>query len=327
MRKKFEYSLVLGIIIGLIALSLSPFKYNYLLPGVALILGAIITNLGATEVHKYSKKHLSTIMSYAIICTGFGFNIHTILQVGANGIIYTLSTIVFTIGFGLLLGYLLKIEGKTSTLIAMGTAICGGSAIAAISPIIQAKEEQIAVSMSCVFLLNLVALFIFPFLGHQLHFDQTQFGLFSGIAIHDTSSVVASCMSYGAQALFIGTTIKLSRALWIIPIAIVTSLVYNRINHKHAHLNTAKIKKPWFILWFMLAATLVTFVPSLRDFGNHVKEVGTSLFIVSLFLVGCNTSFDSIKSVGIKAIIQGVVLWLSVIIIVVTGINFGLIHL
>jgi uncharacterized integral membrane protein (TIGR00698 family) len=204
---------------------------------------------------------------------------------------------------GLGLGYLIHVQQKPSFLISAGTAICGGSAIAAVGPIAQANEEEMAVSLGTVFILNSVALFLFPVIGLALHMSQTQFGLWAALAIHDTSSVVGATAKYGAEALAVGTTIKLARALWIVPLAAVTAIVLK---------SKARIQWPWFILLFCLAALLNTLLPAYTGtFGilNHLGRIGLTL---TLFLIGTSLSKQTLAKVGVRPLLQGLILWLIV---------------
>lgn len=320
--KIISFGLIILILLGL---NYSSFSFKHFLPGIALICGMILTGIQNDEfIGHQSKLWSSKVLSYAIIFLGFGFNLGNILKAGAAGLGYTVISICGTLIVGLLIGRMLKNNGKISMLISSGTAICGGSAIAAIAPVIRASHEQTAVAMGAVFLLNAVGLILFPFLGHHLELSQTQFGLLAALAIHDTSSVVGSTLAYGPQALMVGTTVKLVRALWIIPVSLVIAIVYSRQNkHEAGH---GKTPKPWFILWFICASLLVTIVPGLTQAGQHLKEFGESLFIVALFLIGYNVSFKSLKAVGAPVLIQAVSLWIIVSVLVISALKTGLLH-
>jgi uncharacterized integral membrane protein (TIGR00698 family) len=291
-------------------------------PSLALITGVIIS---FTTSFDYAKKKLTgmstKVLSYAIILLGFGLNFRVIIEAGVSGLGYTVVSIFGSIIIGLLLGRLLKNDGKTSVLVTVGTAICGGSAIAAIAPSIKANNDQVAISLGIVFILNGICLILFPILGHILDLSQHQFGVLSALAIHDTSSVVGATSAYGQESLVVGTTIKLVRALWIIPVAIMFAIFYSKDIHPHA----PKAKKPWFILWFMCASILVTVFPSLQEMGTMLKHIGESLFVVALFLVGYGISFSAIKTVGFRVMLQGVILWLIVTTAVIWSIMSGLI--
>jgi len=217
------------------------------------------------------------LLQASVVALGFGMNLHEVLHAGQSGFVYTALSITGAMLLGLGLGYLIHVQKKPSFLISAGTAICGGSAIAAVGPIAEANEEEMAVSLGTVFILNSVALFLFPVIGLALHMSQTQFGLWSALAIHDTSSVVGATAKYGAAALAVGTTIKLARALWIVPLSAVTAIFLK---------SKARIQWPWFILFFCFAALLNTLLPSYSGaFGalNHLGRIGLT---VTLFLIG-----------------------------------------
>jgi len=313
------------IIILLLMLNFSEFSFKHFLPGIALLIGIVLTAIQNDEaIAHYSKLWSSKVLSYAIIFLGFGFNLTNILKAGMAGIGYTVISIGGTLALGLLLGKWLKNQSKISTLISAGTAICGGSAIAAIAPVIRATHAETAVAMGAIFLLNAVGLILFPVIGHHLELSQNEFGLLSALAIHDTSSVVGSCLAYGSQALMVGTTVKLVRALWIIPVSLIFAAIYSKRNHEEVH--TGKTRKPWFILWFILASLTVTIMPSLQPIGIHLKSFGESLFVIALFLIGYNVSFKNIKAVGAKVFIQAVILWVSVSILVIGALKLNLLH-
>jgi uncharacterized integral membrane protein (TIGR00698 family) len=255
-------------------------------------------------------------------------NAATALRAGKEGLVFAVASITGTLGFGLLLGRLFHIEKKTSLLIAGGTAICGGSAIAALSPVIRAEERQVSVALGTIFILNSVALFLFPFVGHLLHLSQTQFGLWSAIAIHDTSSVVGAAGRYGPEALQIATTVKLARALWIIPVSLLAALFFrprrsNAPGHSGAHsanshsgipandsrpTPTAKIKIPWFIGLFILAILLNTWLP-MPAISHTLVQASHAGLTLTLFLIGSGLSMQVLKNTGVRPLLQGVILW------------------
>ena len=230
-------------------------------------------------------------------------NLHQVVQAGRSGFLYTVVGISFALAAGMGLGKLLQVPGTPAFLISAGTAICGGSAIAAVGPITQASEEEMAVSLGTVFVLNSVALLIFPAIGHSLNLSQPQFGLWAALAIHDTSSVVGAAKQYGAVALAIATTVKLARALWIVPLSLGTALVRGA---------KAKIQWPWFIALFCLAAVCNTYLPSgAAAYGLPVKAAKIGL-TVTLFLIGSGISLRTLKQVGYRPLLQGVLLWMLV---------------
>ena len=319
---RFIFILVIAILLGL---NYIEFQHKTFLPGVALVLGIILTSLMPEPSLSHQSKAWSTkTLNVAIILLGFGFNLSNILKAGLAGLGYTVISIAGTLIIGLVIGRFLNNNGKISTLLSCGTAICGGSAIAAISPVIRAKPEQTAVAMGTIFLLNAVGLLIFPFIGHELNLSGQQFGLLAALAIHDTSSVVGSCISYGQNSVVTGTTVKLVRALWIIPITLIIAVIYSRVSHhEEGH---GKTKKPWFILWFILASLTVTIFPQLTSIGLKLKHIGESLFIIALFLIGYNVSWNNMKVVGLKIFTQAVSLWIIVSVLVILALKFGLLN-
>ena len=234
---------------------------------------------------------------------GFGMNLRDVWRVGRSGVVYTAFSIAAVLTIGLLAGKLLKVGQTQSFLISAGTAICGGSAIAAMAPIIDAEEEQIAVSLGTVFVLNSVALLIFPALGWKLHLSQQQFGLWSALAIHDTSSVVGAAARFGSVALLIGTTVKLARALWIIPVSLGTA-AFRR--------SSRPIQFPWFIGLFCLACLVSSLLPGLRQVFHALSGAGKLGLTVTLFLIGTGISRATLKQVGLRPMIQGLVVWAAI---------------
>jgi len=276
---------------------------GFLSPPIALLIGLIF---GLTVAHPYpadSGELAKFLLKASVVALGFGMNLHEVLRAGRSGFLYTAGSITFALLVGLLLGRLFKVEKTAAFLITAGTAICGGSAIAAVAPIVQANDEEIAISMGTVFILNSVALFLFPPIGWALHLSQEQFGLWSALAIHDTSSVVGATARYGAVALVVGTTIKLARALWIVPLAIGTAA---------AKKTKGQIQWPWFILFFCLAAVVNAYFPVLAKFNASLSTLGRLGLTATLYLIGTGLSRATIKKVGIRPFLQGVVLWIIV---------------
>ncbi len=272
-------------------------------PPLAL-LGGLVYGLSAEHpFHVESKRLAKFLLQASVVALGFGMNLHAVLHAGRSGFLYTAVSITTVMLLGLAFGYMLQVGKKSAFLISAGTAICGGSAIAAVGPIAEASEEEMAVSLGAVFILNSVALFLFPLVGYALHMTQAQFGLWSALAIHDTSSVVGATAKYGATALAIGTTIKLARTLWIVPLSFVTALTVK---------SKARIQWPWFILLFCLAALLNTLLPAFTPtFGvlNHLGKIGLT---VTLFLIGTGLNKQTLKSVGTRPLLQGLALWIIV---------------
>jgi uncharacterized integral membrane protein (TIGR00698 family) len=287
-------------------------------PPIALLCG-LIYGLAFAHPYRADAHKLSTFLLQAsIVALGFGMNLQEVIRAGRHGFVYTAMSITFALVVGLALGRLFKVQNIPSLLISAGTAICGGSAIAAIAPVVNAGEEEMAVSLGTVFVLNSVALFLFPAIGYALHLSQTQFGLWSALAIHDTSSVVGATAKYGAQALTVGTTIKLARALWIVPLAFAVALLNK---------GKAKIKWPWFILLFCLAAVAATYLPLFSAAYPKLSNLGKVGLTVTLYLIGTGISRSTLKEVGVRPLLQGIVLWAIVGTLSLALIRYGYISL
>jgi uncharacterized integral membrane protein (TIGR00698 family) len=286
-------------------------------PPVAL-LGGLIYGLSVAHPFHVESKHLAKFLLQAsVIGLGFGMNLHEVIQAGRSGFLYTAGSITAAMLLGLGLGYLIHVSKKASFLISAGTAICGGSAIAAVGPIAGASEEEMAVSLGAVFILNSVALFLFPVIGFALHMSQTQFGLWSALAIHDTSSVVGATARYGSAALAVGTTVKLARALWIVPLSVVTAVVLK---------SKSRIQWPWFILFFCLAALLNTLLPVFGAVFSGISHLGRIGLTVTLFLIGTGLNKQTLLDVGARPLLQGLTLWIIVGASTLALILFGLIR-
>ncbi len=272
-------------------------------PPVALALGLAFGLLFSHPFARESARFSRILLQSSVVGLGFGMNLHAVLHAGRSGFIYTLLSISVAMLAGMALGRLLKVERISAYLISTGTAICGGSAIAAVGPITGASDEQMAVSLGTVFVLNSVALLTFPAIGASLKLTQTQFGLWAALAIHDTSSVVGAAAKYGLSALQVGTTVKLARALWIVPLALGTAVI------KHAK---AKIQWPWFIALFCLAALCNTYTPAGAPLYGFLSKLARIGLTVTLYLIGTGLSIATLKRVGHRPLIQGVLLWLLV---------------
>jgi uncharacterized integral membrane protein (TIGR00698 family) len=276
---------------------------GYVSPPIALLMGIAF---GLALPHPFlaeSRKGSRFLLQGSVVALGFGMNLHEVLRAGHNGFLYTAAGISFAICSGLLLGGWLHVRGNSSYLITVGTAICGGSAIAAVGPVLQADPEEMAVSLGTIFVLNSLALLIFPPLGFALHLSQSQFGLWAALAIHDTSSVVGAAARYGSEALLIGTTVKLARALWIVPVALATAAI------KH---NKTKLQLPWFILLFCLAAVVNTYAQSASEVTHALFVAGRVGLVATLFLIGTGISRATLVSIGWRPLLMGVLLWLIV---------------
>ena len=268
------------------------------------LLGGLIYGLTLTHPFHIESKQLSKFLLQAsVVGLGFGMNLHEVVHAGRSGFAYTAVSITTVMLLGLGLGYVIRVSKKSSFLIAAGTAICGGSAIAAVGPIAEANEEEMAVSLGAVFILNSIALFLFPAIGFALHMSQSQFGLWSALAIHDTSSVVGATARFGAVALSVGTTVKLARALWIVPLSIATAVTLK---------SKAKIQWPWFILLFCIAALLNTLLPTFNPAFATFSRLGKIGLTVTLFLIGTGLNKQTLKKVGVRPLLQGLTLWIIV---------------
>jgi uncharacterized integral membrane protein (TIGR00698 family) len=273
-------------------------------PPVALLMGLVIAQFVGHPYLHLNHKATHILLQVSVVGLGFGMNVGSALKAGKQGILFTIISIISTLIAGFLMGKIFKIEKKTSYLISAGTAICGGSAIAAIAPVIKAEEKQISVALGTVFILNAIALFLFPVIGHALNLSQAQFGLWCAIAIHDTSSVVGAAGKYGAEALEVATTVKLARALWIIPVAFLSAFIFK---HK-----SSKLKVPYFIGLFIGAMIINTYVPGIQVFSRYAVYIAKSGLTLTLFLIGCGLSREVLQSVGVKPMIQGVILWVGI---------------
>ena len=281
-------------------------------PPVALV-GGIAYGFSVEHPLRSEASSLAKLLlQLAVILLGFGMNLHQVIHAGKSGFVYSAVSITVAVTLGLALGKFLKIGGKASYLITMGTAICGGSAIAALAPITDANEEEISISMGTVFLLNSVALLLFPVVGWKLHLSQNQFGLWAALAIHDTSSVVGAAAKYGDQALAIGTAVKLARALWIVPISLLTAIAMGRIAKNRGSAQNRTIKIPWFIFLFILASVASTYVTRFAHFYGDMNHLGKLGLTATLFLIGTSLSQKTIRQVGFRPLVQGVALWIVV---------------
>jgi uncharacterized integral membrane protein (TIGR00698 family) len=266
---------------------------------IGLTFGLLFRNPFAAPAAKFSR----VLLQASVVGLGFGMNLHDVVHAGRSGFLYTLLGIVFGMTAGMTLGALLKVQRKPAFLISTGTAICGGSAIAAVGPVAGASSEEMAVSLGTIFVLNSVALLTFPFIGSFFKLSQPQFGLWAALAIHDTSSVVGAAAKNGAVALAVGTTVKLARALWIVPMTLGTAL---------ARHTKAKIQWPWFIALFCLAAVFNTYVGAGSTIYPWIGKAARIGMTVTLFLIGTTISIATLKQVGPRPLLQGILLWLLV---------------
>ena len=279
---------------------------SWVTPPVALFLGLAFALVFGQPFPGFNKKMSKKLLQYSVVGLGFGMNIEASLASGKEGMLFTIVSVFGTLLIGWLIGRkMLKVDRNTSYLISSGTAICGGSAIAAVGPVIKAKDSEMSVALGTVFILNAIALFLFPAIGKLLGLDEQQFGTWAAIAIHDTSSVVGAGAAYGEEALKVATTIKLTRALWIIPVAFLTSFIFRT--------KGSKVNIPWFILFFVLAMVANTYL--LCDYpqiGTVVSGISRKCLTITMFFIGASLSPSVLKSVGVKPLVQGVLLWVII---------------
>ena len=282
------------------------FLSTWVTPPVVLFIGLVFALLCGQAYPTFNKNISKKLLQYSVIGLGFGMNLQASLASGKEGMLFTIISVIGTLLIGMFIGCkVLKLNRNTSYLISSGTAICGGSAIAAVGPIIKAKDTDMSMALATVFILNAIGLFLFPALGHWLGLSQQEFGTWAAIAIHDTSSVVGAGAAYGEEALQVATTIKLTRALWIIPLALVTSVIFRS--------DGKKITIPWFILFFIVAMLINTYL--LTDYpevGKFIADIARKGLIITMFFIGASLSVDVIKSVGIRPLLQGILLWIII---------------
>lgn len=302
------------IYIAAIILLAFPFKMfgveDFLTPAVALFAGLVFAFIFPMPFPKFNKKGSKYLLQASVVGLGFGMNVTQALKSGADGMMFTIVSVIGVMAFGIMLGYWLHIQRKTAYLISSGTAICGGSAIAAVGPVLKADDHEMAVSLGVIFILNAIALFIFPPIGHYFDMGQAQFGTWAAIAIHDTSSVVGAGDAYGREACQIATLIKCTRALWIIPLAFVTMFIFRDKDSKG-------ISIPWFIFLFVLAMVVNTYLIS-PNMGEHnaltdgIVYISKKALVVTLFFIGAGLSIGMIKKVGIKPLLLAIMLWIII---------------
>jgi uncharacterized integral membrane protein (TIGR00698 family) len=288
------------IFIATALLSLCPF----ISPVISLTLGILLAQLIPHPYPATSQKVTQQLLKISIIALGFSMNTSSVIKSGQEGILFTIASIFIVLTIGYVIGKSLKIDFKTSSLISAGTAICGGSAIAALSPVIRANEKQISIALGTVFILNALALVVFPTIGHYFNLSQSQFGLWCAISIHDTSSVVGAASKYGEQALQIATTVKLARALWIIPVSLAATYLFKT--------DKTKIQIPYFIGLFILAILANTYIPFFAKVGHYTTPLAKALLSLTLFLIGSGLPLKTLKNIGLNPFLQGTVLWILI---------------
>ena len=273
-------------------------------PPIALALGLALALIIGHPFPARNSKATRLLLQISVVALGFGMNLQKVVEAGRTGFVFTIATIAGTLLLGYLAGRAMGIPPTTAHLISSGTAICGGSAIAAVGPVVGATDEEMSVALGTVFILNSVALFIFPAIGHHFGLTQTQFGVWAAIAIHDTSSVVGAAAKYGTEALQIATTVKLTRALWIVPVALLTALAFKK--------KSTRVVIPWFILWFVVASVIRTYVPAPSGVWTFLTSMARVGLTLTLFLIGAGLSRKSIAAVGVRPMVLGVLLWIVI---------------
>lgn len=290
------------------------FGASFLLsPAVALFLGIAFALTLGNPFAGASKKVSKHLLQYCVVGLGFGMNFHDSMAAGRDGMLFTVVSVVAVMLAGVVLGRLLGVGRKSGYLISSGTAICGGSAIAAVAPVIDADENETSLSLATIFVLNAVALFLFPAVGRWLCLSQSEFGTWAAIAIHDTSSVVGAGAAYGEEALRIATTVKLTRALWIIPLSLVSMLVFRQ--------KGVKVQIPWFIGWFVVAMLVNTYVALPAWFTGGIATLSHAGLSATLFLIGGGLSLEVIRKVGLRPLVLGIALWALISVLSLTVIR------
>jgi len=294
--------------------------FPFISTGVGLLLGLVLAIAFGNPYLQHTRKLTPKLLSISIVGLGAGMNLAVVARVGSHGILYTIAGITAALAAGALLTRLLGVGRNVGTLISVGTAICGGSAIAAIVPVIRPTDEEASVALATVFFLNAIGLFVFPPIGRAVGLGDTQFGLWAALAIHDTSSVVGAAVAWGGQAVEVATTVKLARALWIVPLTLAISVWHRRTSGESAGKKPAK--RPWFIAGFLIAAALVTYVPVLQPAGQFLAKAARQALVVTLFLIGAGLTRTAIAAVGARPLAMGVALWIAV-----AGLSLGAISL
>ncbi len=274
-------------------------------PAIALFAGIVFALTAKNPYPKYTKKISKYLLQVAVVGLGFGMNLHKSLETGREGMLFTIVSVTGVLIIGYFIGKWLKLTPRLTHLISSGTAICGGSAIAAVAPIVDADDNETSMSLAVIFTLNAIALFIFPSIGHLLGLTQEQFGMWAAIAIHDTSSVVGAGAAYGSEALVVATTVKLTRALWIIPLSFASMFLFRKKGKN-------KISIPWFIFLFVMAMVINTYIDIPQVVLNVIDITSHKFLSITLFLIGGSLSIQAIKAVGVKPVLLGVILWIVI---------------
>lgn len=278
---------------------------DFMTPALALFAGLVFALIFPMPFPKFNKKGSKYLLQASVVGLGFGMNVVTALKSGSEGMMFTIVSVIGVMAFGILIGMWMHLNRKTAYLISSGTAICGGSAIAAVGPVLKADDHEMAVSLGVIFILNAIALFIFPPIGHYFGMTQAQFGTWAAIAIHDTSSVVGAGDAYGAEACQIATLIKCTRALWIIPLAFATMFIFR-------DKKGSKISIPWFISLFVAAMVVNTYCGIPSAVSDTIVYISKKALVVTLFFIGAGLSVGMVKKVGIRPLLLAILLWIII---------------
>lgn len=294
----------------------------FLSPATALLAGLIVAFTIGNPFVAHNKIFTKVLLQASVVGLGFGMNLSEAMEAGKTGLVFTVFSITLTMVLGLVVGRWLKVNVGTRTLISGGTAICGGSAIAAIAPVINARDSDMTVALGTIFSLNALALFVFPPVGTLLGMTDTEFGYWCAIAIHDTSSVVGAAAERSAEALAVATTTKLIRALWIIPLSLVIAVVWNRRQGGNGD-GKRRVAVPWFIFLYVIAMVIATYVPAGERLYGRAVEIARMGMVYTLFLIGSGLSWQSLKEVGVRPILLGVILWVVISVVAAVAIMFN----
>jgi uncharacterized integral membrane protein (TIGR00698 family) len=290
--------------------------------GEGLLLGLVLALVFGNPYLDRTKKFTPTLLALSVVGLGAGMDLRRVMLAGAHGAVYTVLGIACALALGALFSRFFSVGRNVGALISVGTAICGGSAIAAVVPILKPKDHETSVALGTVFLLNAIALFVFPEVGHLVHLSDSQFGLWAALAIHDTSSVVGAAAMWGGKAVEIATTVKLARALWIVPLTFAVGAWQSRASGESAK---GKPKRPWFIAGFVLAAAIATYVPGLREPGQWLSFGARQALVVTLFFIGASLSRSAIRAVGARPLALGVSLWVAMAALSLAAIASGVV--
>lgn len=301
MKRAASFLLILGAIA-----SLAPFTPSAAALAGGAVLALSLGNPWPEKVQAWTRR----LLPLSVVGLGADMDLRAVAKAGQQGLGYTALSIALVLAMGWGLARLMRVPRDTGLLISVGTAICGGSAIAAVAPVLRSKEHEISMALATVFLLNAVALVAFPAIGHATGLGQEAFGLWSALAIHDTSSVVGTGLIYGPRALEVATIVKLARALWIVPITFGLGWIMARRDGRNA--SAPAPAKPWFIAGFLAMAALVSFIPTLHAPGQALAFGARRVLVLTLFLIGAGLSREALRSVGLRPFLQGLALWLIV---------------